>query len=319
MSDAPATVSAPAPSAPATSADTADSVSVGTRSHQPPARSSRSSRETGESAPRRDPTAPPPKRKDPEKREREALEKPKTDAFKEALLKANGEEPEAEEETPAVEASEGETEAEEAKEPEVEVEYPPEVKAKLEEAEKFRAEVTAKAQEVLRENASLNKKLEWLMQAIDEADLEIDPQALELFDLRTEKELGADFTKKAQEQAEAAKKAEHEKAVAAEVTKINAEIAKAAKTTKVDETVLKARWAANVKVWQSQGGKGEMPSLEDAVFEIKAVSDAKQAQTNASAPALVRSKGAQTSAVKPRFENTHDGWRRHLRSRGFAD
>lgn len=318
MSDAP-TTSAPAPSAPATSADTADSVSVGTRSHQPPQRASRSSRESGEPTTRRDPTAPPPKRKEAEPRVREALEKPLTAEFKEALEKKAAADGEEANEEPAVEATGEDPSEPQAEELKTEVEYPAEVKEKLEEAEKFRTEVTAKAQEVLRENAGLSRKLEWLMEAIDAADLEIDPQALELFDLRTEKELGADFTKKAQEQAENAKKASHEKAVQAEVTKVNAEIAKAAKDSKVDETTLKARWAANVKVWQHTGGKGEMPTLEDAVFEIKAVSDAKQVKTSTSAPSLIRSKGGGTSAAQPRFPNTFDGWRRRLKSQGFAD
>lgn len=319
MSDAVATTSAPAPSAPASSGPASDSVSVGTRNHQPPQRSARSARETGEPAARRDPTAPPPKRKEAVKPPREKHEAAKTDEFRAKL----DEKPASDEGEPVVEeAAEAKTEGE-GEEPVEEVktepEYPPEVKAKLEEAEKFRTEVTAKAQEVLRENSALSRKLEWLQQAIDEAGLEIDPQALELFDLRTEKELGADFTRKAQEQAEAARKAEHEKAVQAEVTKVNAEIAKAAKAAKVEEVALKARWAAMVKVWQHTGGQGDMPTLDDAVFEIKAVSDAKQIKASSSAPALVKSKGAPSVAATPRHENTHDGWRRHLRSRGFAD
>lgn len=322
MSDAVATTSAPAPSAPASSAPAADSVSVGTRSHQPPQRSTRSSRETGEPAARRDPTAKPPRRKEAEPRVREKADTPATAEFRDKLaakVDDEGETPAVEAVEEAVEAKpegEGEAPAEEAK---AEVEYPPEVKAKLEEVDKFRAEVTAKATEVLRENTALTRKLEWLQQAIDAAGLEVDPQALELFDLKTEKELGADFTKKAQEQAEAARKAEHEKAVQAEVTKVNAEIAKAAKAAKVDEVGLKARWAAMVKVWQHTGSQGDMPTLDDAVFEIKAVSDAKQIKASTSAPALIKSKGAPTSAAKPRFDNTHDGWRRHLRSQGFAD
>jgi hypothetical protein len=255
---------------------------------------------------------------------REKADTPATAEFRDKLAakvaEENGEEaPAVETVEEAIEAKpDGEVEApvEEAK---VEPEYPPEVKAKIEEVEKFKAEVTAKAQEVLRENAMYQRKTEWLMQAIDAAGLEIDPQALELFDLKTEKELGADFTKKAQEQAEAQRKAEHEKAVQAEVTKVNAEISKAAKAAKVDEVALKARWAAMVKVWQHTGGHGDMPTLDDAVFEIKAVSDARQIKASTSAPALIKSKGAPTSAAKPRFENTHDGWRRHLRSQGFAD
>lgn len=321
MSDAVATTSAPAPSAPASSGPASDSVSVGTRNHQPPQRSARSARETGEPAARRDPTAPPPKRKEAVKPPREKHEAAKTDEFRARLA----EKPASDEGEPVVEealeeAVEAKTEGEEpAEEAKTEPEYPPEVKAKLEEAEKFRTEVTAKAQEVLRENSALSRKLEWLQQAIDEAGLEIDPQALELFDLRTEKELGADFTKKVQEQAEAARKAEHEKAVQAEVQKVNAEIAKAAKAAKVEEVALKARWAAMVKVWQHTGGQGDMPTLDDAVFELKAVSDAKQIKASSSAPALVKSKGAPSVAATPRHENTHDGWRRHLRSRGFAD
>lgn len=318
MSDVVATTSAPAPSAPASSGPASDSVSVGTRNHQPPQRSTRSARETGEPAARRDPTAPPPKRKEAVKPPREKHEAAKTDEFRAKLA----EKPASDEGEPVVEeAIEGEGEPVEGpvEEAKTEPEYPPEVKAKLEEAEKFRTEVTAKAQEVLRENSALSRKLEWLQQAIDEAGLEIDPQALELFDLRTEKELGADFTKKAQEQAEAARKAEHEKAVQAEVQKVNAEIAKAAKAAKVEEVALKARWAAMVKVWQHTGGQGDMPTLDDAVFELKAVSDAKQIKASSSAPALVKSKGAPSVAATPRHENTHDGWRRHLRSRGFAD
>lgn len=323
MSDVVATSSAPAPSAPASSGPASDSVSVGTRNHQPPQRSARSARETGEPAARRDPTAPPPKRKEAVKPPREKHEAAKTDEFKAKLAgepaSAEGEPVVEEALEEAVEAKadgEGEEPGEEAK---AEPEYPPEVKAKLDEVEKFRSEVTAKAQEVLRENSALSRKLEWLQQAIDEAGLEIDPQALELFDLRTEKELGADFTKKAAEQAEAARKAEHEKAVQAEVQKVNAEITKAAKAAKVEEVALKARWAAMVKVWQHTGGQGDMPTLDDAVFELKAVSDAKQIKASSSAPALVKSKGAPSVAATPRHENTHDGWRRHLRSRGFAD
>lgn len=323
MSDAVATTSAPAPSAPASSGPAPDSVSVGTRSHQPPQRSTRSSRETGEPAARRDPTAKPPRRKEAEPRVREKADTPATAEFRDKLAaKVEGEEaPEAVVEEAPVVPDDVEVKADEApvEEAKPEPEYPAEVKAKLEEAEKFRAEVTAKAQEVLRENAMHQRKLDWLMQAIEEAGLEIDPTALELFDLKTEKELGADFTRKAQEQAEAARKADHEKAVQAEVVKVNAEISKAAKAAKVDEVALKARWAANVKVWQAQGGQGDMPTLDDAVFELKAVSDAKQIKASTSAPALVKSKGAPTSAAKPRFENTHDGWRRHLRSQGFAD
>lgn len=324
MSDAVSNVSAPAPSAPASSGPAPDSVSVGTRSHQPPQRSTRSARETGEPAARRDPTAKPPRRKEAEPRVREKAEAPATAEFRDKLANkpADGEEaleaeaPPAEEAVEAKPEGEGEPPAEETK---AEPDLPPEIKAKLDEAEKFRAEVTAKATEVLKENTALSRKLEWLQQAIEEAGLEIDPQALELFDLKTEKELGADFTRKAQEQAEQARKAEHEKAVAAEVTKVNAEISKAAKAAKVEEVALKARWAAMVKVWQHTGGQGEMPTLDDAVFELKAVSDAKQIKASTSAPALVKSKGAPTSAAKPRFDNTHDGWRRHLRSQGFAD
>lgn len=324
MSDAVATTSAPAPSAPASSAPAADSVSVGTRNHQPPQRSTRSARESGEPAARRDPTAPPPKRKEAVKPPREKHEAAKTDEFRAKLagdpVEAEGEPAFEEALEEAVEAkTETEGEGEPSEDAKAEPEYPPEVKAKLEEAEKFRAEVTAKATEVLKENTALSRKLEWLQQAIDEAGLEIDPQALELFDLRTEKELGADFTKKAAEQAEAARKAQHEQAVQAEVQKVNAEIAKAAKTAKVDEVALKARWAAMVKVWQHTGGQGDMPTLDDAVFEMKAVSDAKQIKASSSAPALVKSKGAPSVAAAPRHENTHDGWRRHLRSRGFAD
>jgi len=251
---------------------------------------------------------------------REKADTPATAEFRDKLAakvaEENGEESTAVEAVEVAPAGEAETPVEE---PKTEPEYPAEVKAKIEEVEKFRAEVTAKAQEVLRENAAYQRKLEWLQQAIDAAGLEVDPQALELFDLKTEKELGADFTRKAQEQAEAQRKADHEKAVQAEVVKVNTEIAKAAKAAKVDEVALKARWAAMVKVWQHTGGQGDMPSLDDAVFEIKAVSDAKQIKASTSAPALIKSKGAPTSAAKPRFENTHDGWRRHLRSQGFAD
>jgi len=323
MSDAVATSSAPAPSAPASSGPASDSVSVGVRTHQPPQRASRSDREVGgENALRRDPTARPPRRKEAEPRPaREPVEAHATDKFREELeARGEGEGEPDDVDVTTTEPVEGEAEAEApVEEAKTEPEYPAEVKAKLEEAEKFRAEVTAKAQEVLRANAALERKTEWLMQAIDAAGLEIDPQALELFDLKTEKELGADFTKKAQEQAEAARKAEHEKAVQAEVTKVNAEIAKAAKAAKVDEVALKARWAAMVKVWQHTGSQGDMPSLDDAVFEIKAVSDAKQIKASTSAPALVKSKGAQSVAAPPRFDNNHDGWGRFLRSRGYAD
>jgi predicted HNH restriction endonuclease len=225
---------------------------------------------------------------------------------------ADGEEP--------VEAKplEGDEPTESGEAPVEEAKPEDDVSTKLAEAEKFRTEVTAKATEVLRENAGLQRKLDWLMEAVEAAGLEVDPQALELFDLRTEKELGADFTKKAAEQAEQARKADHERAVAAEVVKVNSEIAKAAKAAKVSESDLKARWAVSVRLWQSQGGKGDMPTLDDAVFEIQAVSNARQVKQSTSAPALVRSKGP-TSAAKPRNENTHDGWRRHLRSQGFAD
>ena len=318
MSDAVATSSAPAPSAPATSAPAADSVSVGARSHSPPARGHRSARETGETPARRDPTAPPKRREPPAPRTREKLATPETEAFRAELVAKNAEadgEP-IEAEAKPLEADEptesGEGEAVEEAKPE------DDVSTKLAEAEKFRTEVTAKATEVLRENAGLQRKLDWLMEAVEAAGLEVDPQALELFDLRTEKELGADFTKKAAEQAEAARKAEHDRAVAAEVVKVNSEIAKAAKAAKVSEADLKARWAVSVRLWQSQGGKGDMPTLDDAVFEIQAVSNARQIKQSTSAPALVRSKGP-TSAAKPRNENTHDGWRRHLRSQGFAD
>lgn len=321
MSDVVSNTSAPAPSAPATSAPAADSVSVGTRAHQPPARSTRSSRETGEPAERRDPTVKPPRRKEAEPRVREKLETPATAEFREKLAAkaTDGEEAPALEEAPAVPDDVEVTEVPAEVEAKPEVDLPPEVKAKVEEAERFKAEVTAKATEVLRENTALSRKLDWLQQAIEAAGLEIDPDALELFDLKTEKELGADFTRKAQEQAEAARKAQHEQAVQAEVVKVNAEISKAAKAAKVDETSLKARWAGMVKVWQHTGGKGDMPTLDDAVFEIKAVSDAKQIKASTSAPALIKGKGAPTSAAKPRFDNTHDGWRRHLRSQGFAD
>jgi len=315
MSDAVATSSAPAPSAPATSA-AADSVSVGQRSHQPPARGHRSARETGETPARADPTAPPKRREPPAARTREKVATPETDAFKAELVarnaEADGEEP--------VEAKplEGDEPTESGEAPEEEAKPEDDVSTKLAEAEKFRTEVTAKATEVLRENAGLQRKLDWLMEAVEAAGLEVDPQALELFDLRTERDLGADFTKKQAEQAEQARKADHERAVASEVTKINGEIAKAAKAAKVSESDLKARWAVSVRLWQSQGGKGDMPTLDDAVFEIQAVSNARQVKQSTSAPALVRSKGP-TSAAKPRNENTHDGWRRHLRSQGFAD
>ena len=318
MSDA-VNTSAPAPSAPATSAPAADSVSVGVRSHSPPSRASRSARETeGENAPRRDPTARPARRKEAEPRPaREAVEANPTDAFRDAL-EAKGEDGE---EAPEVSDDVDVTEPEAAPEVEAkpEVELPPEVKAKVEEAERFKTEVTAKAQEVLRENAQMQRKLEWLEQAIEAAGLEVDPDALELFTLKTEKEIGGDFTRKAQEQAVEAQKVAHEKAVSAEVVKVNAEISKAAKDAKVDEVGLKARWAGMVKVWQHQGGKGDMPTLDDAVFEIKAVSDAKQIKASTSAPALVKSKGAQSVAAPPRFDNNHDGWSRFLRSRGYAD
>ena len=318
MSDA-VNSSAPAPSAPATSAPAADSVSVGVRSHSPPSRASRSARETeGENAPRRDPTARPARRKEAEPRPaREAVEANPTDAFRDAL-EAKGEDGE---EAPEVSDDVEVTETEAAPEVEArpEVELPPEVKAKVEEAERFKTEVTAKAQEVLRENAQMQRKLEWLEQAIEAAGLEVDPDALELFTLKTEKEIGGDFTRKQQEAAVEAQKVAHEKAVSAEVVKVNAEISKAAKDAKVDEVGLKARWAGMVKVWQHQGGKGDMPTLDDAVFEIKAVSDAKQIKASTSAPALVRSKGAQSVAAPPRFDNNHDGWSRFLRSRGYAD
>lgn len=320
MSDAVSNSSAPAPSAPASSAPAADSVSVGTRAHSPPSRASRSARETeGENAPaRRDPTARPQRRKEAEPRPaREAVEAHATDAFREAL-EAKGEDGE---EAPEVSDDVDVTADEPAPEVEAkpEVEVPVEVQAKLDEAEKFRTEVTAKATEVLRENATLARKLEWLEAAIEAAGLEVDPDALELWTLKTEKELGQDFTKQATAQAEAARKADHERAVSAEVVKVNAEISKAAKEAKVDEVGLKARWAGMVKVWQHQGGKGDMPTLEDAVFEIKAVSDARQMKASTSAPALVKSKGAQSVAAAPRFDNNHDGWSRFLRSRGYAD
>lgn len=312
--------SAPAPSASASSAPAADSVSVGTRSHTPPSRASRSARETeGENAPRRDPTARPARRKEAEPRPaREAVEAKPTDAFRDALDAKGEDGEEAPEVSDDVEVTEPEAAPEEV-EAKPEVELPPEVKAKVEEAERFKAEVTAKAQEVLRENATLSRKVEWLEQAIEAAGLEVDPDALELFTLKTEKEIGGDFTRKQQEAAVEAQKAAHEKAVSAEVVKVNAEISKAAKDAKVDEVGLKARWAGMVKVWQHQGGKGDMPTLEDAVFEIKAVSDAKQIKASTSAPALVKSKGAQSVAAPPRFDNNHDGWSRFLRSRGYAD
>jgi hypothetical protein len=316
MSDAVATTSAPAPSAPATSAD-ADSVSVGARSHQPPSRGARSARETGEAPARRDPTAPPKRREPPPPRTRDKAETPLTEEFRKGL-EAKADDATGEE-SPAVEAVEEALEAktgEEAEKPGEEAK--PVDEAVKVEVEKFKTQIAEKTQAVLREHAAMTRKVEWLMQAIEEAGLEIDPQALELFDLKTEKELGADFAKKQAEQTEAQRKAEHDKAVAAEVSKINGQISAKAKEAKIPEADLKARWAVMVRLWQQQGGKGDEPTLDDAVFEIQAVSNARQVKASTSAPALVKSKGP-TSAVKPRYENTHDGWRRHLRSQGFAD
>ena len=297
-----------------------ESPKVGVAQHAPPARAPISARETGAPA-RRDPTAPGKRREAPAKREREAISPDKFDDVKARLSKPTDDDANEakadDDESPAAEALEEAVEAategegEEAKPEEPAEDY----KAKAEEAQKFADEVKTKAQEVLRENQRLERKVQWLEEAIAAAGMEIDPQALELFDLRTEKDLGA---RVAEEQSKAKQEADA-KAAKAEVERIKGEVSKAAKAANLDPKALTKRYAFALQSHYADGGtQDNEPTLADVVEELRVIADAKQKKASNSAPPPIKARGGSTSAATPRFTNDFDGWRRHLKSRGHG-
>ena len=207
-----------APSAPTSSND--DGPAVGVRSHSAPSRGKRSDRETGVAA-------------KPVPRERGAPREKETanddhDAMRKLVAKDVDD---GEEETPEHDASGTETEGEEVAEGQEQSAPDPvkEVQEKLTAAEAHIAEVHASAKSVIRENQMMTKRLAFyeaaLKEALEAANMEMDPRALKLMEFEAERELGSDDVK-AQTQAQ---KAAEEAHVTKEVKRINAEATKAAK------------------------------------------------------------------------------------------
>jgi hypothetical protein len=293
-----------APSAPTSSND--DGAAVGVRSHQLPARGKRSDREVGAKPVPRERGAP---------RERETANDDHN-AMRKLVAKDVDD---GEEETPEHDAS-GTDEAPEGEVAEAPSQDDPvkAVQEKLTAAEAHIAEVHASAKSVIRENRLMTKRLAFyesaLKEALEAANMEMDPRALKLMEFEAERELGTDDAK-AQTQAQ---KAAEEAHVTKEVKRINAEATKLAKTAGVSAQSLARRYAVSVKDWMEAGEQGPEPTMADVVAEIQAVSASKQAKVSAKAPSLARASTA-TTAAQARPTNDFAGWRQTLKQHGFAD
>jgi hypothetical protein len=299
-----------APSAPTSSND--DGPAVGVRSHSAPARGKRSDRETGAAA---KPAKPVPRDRGAP-RERETANDDHN-AMRKLVAKDVDD---GEEETPEHDASGNETDGEEVSEGQEQSASDPvkAVQEKLTAAEAHIAEVHASAKSVIRENQMMTKRLAFyesaLKEALEAANMEMDPRALKLMEFEAERELGTDDVK-AQTQAQ---KAAEEAHVTKEVKRINAEATKAAKTAGVSAQSLARRYAVSVKDWMEAGEQGPEPTMSDVVAEIQAVSASKQAKVSSKAPSLARASTA-TTAAQARPTNDFAGWRQTLKQHGFAD
>lgn len=292
-----------APSAPTSSND--DGPAVGVRSYQPPARGKRSDREVGAKPVPRERGAP--RERDTSNDDHNAMRK---------LVAKDVDD--GEEAAPSHDASGTETEGEEVAEAPEAADPVKAVQEKLTAAEAHIAEVHASAKSVIRENQMMAKRLAFyesaLNEALEAANMEMDPRALKLMEFEAERELGTDDAK-AQTQAQ---KAAEEAHVTKEVKRINAEATKLAKTAGVSAQSLARRYAVSVKDWMEAGEQGPEPTMADVVAEIQAVSASKQAKVSAKAPSLARASTA-TTAAQARPTNDFAGWRQTLKQHGFAD
>lgn len=296
------TVAAPAPSAPA-APPSGDSVSVSVRQHSRPERASRSEREAKAGL---DPRA------------RGARDPDTLDEVRAKLAGDDGPDdlddvdvgaaPDAVDDPDATEG--GEEAAPEAAEV-------AELRGQLQEAQAHVEEVRTAATATLRENQRLERYVDFLKEAIasfrmpDGSTVELDPRELELFELRTEKELGAHAGELTAKQQEAA----YEKQVTAETKRMRAEIDGEAKKAGVDAEDLAKRYAFAV---MHHDGRGPEPTIADVVAEMRALADHRQRSTSAGAPRLNGRRRTSTAAV-PKHPRTFAGARQFLQSQGFAD
>ena len=300
-------VQAESPVAP--SSDDGGAASISVKAHTRPSRGKRSDREAGKV----DKEA----RKGPSRTEREAL--PTADLAK-RLKAENGEAEEAEtvdasgtEEAPEALDASGQGEAPAAEAPDELAS----TKERLSQAEAHIAEVHASAKQVVRDYQLAQRKVAFYEKALEEAlaaaGMELDPRAVKLMELESERELGIE----GERASETARKAQEAQQVDAEVKRINSEISGAAKRSGIDAKSLTRRYIAAHGEWSDAGGKGPEPTVDDVVEEFKAVSAARQAKASSAAPTL--SKPSTTiTAARPRFDNNHAGWRAALKANGVG-